>query len=540
MDVTTLPSWQTLTLHAERAHNEHFRDLVARDFNRGRACHLHAAGWTLDWSRQRVSTEVMHDLLALAHQRELTSAIEAMFTGKRINTTENRSVLHTALRANPADAVVVDGVDCVGQAHAVLSAMRTFTERVLNGQEVGSTGERFTDVVNIGIGGSDLGPVMVTESLRNQWCGLRPHFISNVDPADAHEKLRGLNPHTTLVLIASKTFTTTETMANARLVHDWLKSGLPDDAQVGVHLVALSTAIDLAGDFGIARNRVFGFWDWVGGRYSVGSAIGLSVMLSVGVTAFDEFLAGMRDMDVHFRTADLSENLPVAMGLLGIWNRNFLGIPTRAVLPYEQYLHRLPAYLQQLTMESNGKRVTVKGSPVSIDTAPVLWGEPGTNGQHSFHQLIHQGTEPVACDIIVFSKSHHDVADQHATLVANALAQAQVMALGRSTAEVHAAGVDANLVEHKVMPGNRPCTLLWSRLLTPRALGALIALYEHATFVEGVIWGINSFDQWGVEYGKEVATRLVPLMLGEDMPGSEIPEFTSATIAALRALSTGD
>ena len=540
MDVTTLPSWQKLTAHAERARSEHFRDLLERSPERGRTCHLQGAGWTLDWSRQRVSAEVMSDLLALAFDRGISTATEAMFTGQRINTTENRSVLHTALRANAHDSVVVDGVDCVKESQAVLGAMRAFTERVLSGDEVGATGERFTDVVNIGIGGSDLGPVMVTQALKDLQTGLAPHFISNVDPTDAHEKLRGLNPHTTLVLIASKTFTTTETMANARLVRTWLEAGLPRESNIGAHLVALSTAVDLAEEFGISEDRVFGFWDWVGGRYSVGSAIGLSVMLAVGVSAFEEFLAGMRDMDIHFRTAELANNLPVVMALLGVWNRNFLNIPTRAVLPYEQYLHRLPAYLQQLTMESNGKRVAADGNTISIETAPVLWGEPGTNGQHSFHQLIHQGTQPVACDIIVFSQSRHDAARQHATLVANALAQAQVMALGRSASELHAAGVAPDLVEHKVMPGNRPCTLLWSKVLTPHSLGALVALYEHATFVEGVIWGINSFDQWGVEYGKEVATRLVPFITGDDRPDSAVPEFTSASIAQLRSLAESD
>ncbi|MBU6213073.1 MAG: glucose-6-phosphate isomerase [Actinomycetales bacterium] len=531
--VTDTPQWHTLEQAAQQVRRTHMRDIAA-DPGRGRTV-ASGAGLHLDWSRQRVSAEVLAGLLELARACGLHQRVEAMFTGERINATEKRAVLHTALRAAPGKHVIVDGVDCVALASATRAAMATFTDAVLSGAARGCTGAQFTDVVNIGIGGSDLGPVMVAEALRDQVTGLRPHFISNIDPTDAFETLRGLNPETTLVLIASKTFTTAETMANARLVRQWLVDGLPAASDVGQHLVALSTAVGLASDFGVLPERVFGFWDWVGGRYSVASAIGLSVMLAVGVDTFEELLAGMRAMDEHFLAAPSGENLPVLMGLLGVWNRDFLDIPTRAVLPYEQYLHRLPAYLQQLTMESNGKSVGLDGTPVTVQTAPILWGEPGTNGQHSFHQLIHQGTQAVACDVIVFARSRHDAAGQHLTLLANALAQAQVMALGRSATELAEAGVAADLIAHKVMPGNRPCTLISAPMLTAHALGALIALYEHATFVEGVIWGINSFDQWGVEYGKEVATALVPLLQG-DRAAADVPEFTQASVELLRSM----
>ena len=532
-DVTKTAQWRTLEATAETVRHLHMRD-IANDPGRGRTV-VSGAGLNLDYSRQRVNADALAALLNFAQACGLPARVEAMFTGDKINATEKRAVLHTALRAAPQSQVLVDGVDCVALALQTRAAMAEFTRQVLRGAARGATGAVFTDVVNIGIGGSDLGPVMVTQALRDQVVGLRPHFISNIDPTDAHETLRGLDPETTLVLIASKTFTTAETMANARLVRQWLADGLPAGSHIGQHLVALSTAVDLAADFGVARERVFGFWDWVGGRYSVASAIGLSVMLAVGVDTFEELLSGMREMDEHFREAPAGENLPVLMGLLGVWNRDFLDIPTRAVLPYEQYLHRLPAYLQQLTMESNGKSVGLDGTPVTVQTAPVLWGEPGTNGQHSFHQLIHQGTQEVACDVIVFARSRHDAAGQHLTLLANALAQSQVMAMGRSAAELADAGVPAELIAHKVMPGNRPCTLISAPVLTARALGALIALYEHATFVEGVLWGINSFDQWGVEYGKDVATALVPLLHGEPA-GADVPAFTQASVELLRSM----
>ncbi len=526
--------WRQLQDHAQDMGAQHLRDISRTPARRADEFCVSAAGLHLDYSRQRVGADTLALLEKLAEVSGIEQARERMFTGEIVNTTEQRAVLHTALRAQADADIRVQGHNVVPDVHTVLERMRTFATAVHTGTYVSSTGQMFTDVVNIGIGGSDLGPVMVSGALRaHASTSLRAHFISNVDPTDAFEVLSALDPRTTLVLIASKTFTTAETMANAEQVRTWLIRGLPHGADASVHLVALSTAVDQAAALGIPSERVFGFWDWVGGRYSVASAIGLSVMLAVGCEAFDGLLAGMRDMDQHFRSATGRENLPLMLGLLGVWNRNFLNIPTLAVLPYEQYLHRFPAYLQQLTMESNGKNVTSDGAAVGVQTAPVLWGEPGTNGQHSFHQLIHQGTEEIAADIIVFATSAHDVNDQHTTLVANALAQAEVMAYGRTAQQLRDAGVPETLVTHKLMPGNRPCTLLSAELLTPHTLGALIAAYEHAVFTQATVWGINAFDQWGVEYGKEVATSLVPVLLGE-ADGANLDRLTYASAARLK------
>jgi glucose-6-phosphate isomerase len=457
-----------------------------------------------------------------------------MFEGLPINTTEHRSVLHTALRL-PRDAVLaLDGVDVVAEVHDVLTRMGQFSRRVRTGEWVGSTGLPMRAVVNIGIGGSDLGPVMAYHALRHySQRELTFRFVSNIDGTDVVEATRDLDPATTLFIVSSKTFTTQETMTNARTARDWVTSGLGDQADVSRHFVAVSTNASGVSDFGIDTANMFGFWEWVGGRYSMDSAIGLSTMLAVGPDHFDDLLAGFHAMDVHLRDTPLEQNLPVLMGLVQVWNRCFLGCPTQAVLPYEQYLDRFPAYLQQLTMESNGKSVTIDGSPVGVDTGAIWWGEPGTNGQHSFYQLLHQGTTVVPADFLLFARPLQPIGDHHVKLAANVFAQSHVMAFGRTADQVAAEGTAPDLVPHKVMPGNRPSTTLLLEQLTPFALGSLVALYEHVTLTQGVIWGIDSFDQWGVELGKTMAAKLLPAVSGEGAPPSG--EFDPSTLALLQA-----
>jgi glucose-6-phosphate isomerase len=465
----------------------------------------------LDFSKTALDAHALTLLIELAEARGVPERRDLMFTGAKINVTEERAVLHTALRNRSGKPVLVDGQDVMPEIDGVLDRMAAFSDGIRSGAIAATDGGRFTDVVNIGIGGSDLGPAMVTLALAPYHDGPRCHFVSNVDGADIHDKLARLDPQRTLVIVASKTFTTIETMTNARTAQAWMQATL--GAFAGSHFAAVSTALDKTSAFGIDPERVFGFWDWVGGRYSVWGAVGLPVMIAVGPKDFAEFLTGAHEMDRHFQTAPLPENMPVLLGLVGIWHRNACGYPTRAILPYDQRLLRLPAYLQQLDMESNGKRVTLDGSAVTTATGPVVWGEPGTNGQHAFYQLVHQGTEVVPCEFLVAAFGHEPALDhQHEILLANCLAQSEALMRGRSLAEAEATVADPALAPHKVFPGNRPSTTLLYPELDPRTLGRIIALYEHRVFVEGVIWGINSFDQWGVELGKELATALLPLV----------------------------
>ena len=502
-------AWGALTADAARLADVTIRELVTADAGRPAWLGREAAGIHLDASRQRVDHAVLEHLFALADERGVMAWRDRMVAGDHINVTEDRAVLHTALRL-PRDAqLIVDGVDVAAQVHEVLGRMRTFAGAVRDGSWTGATGERMRAVVNIGIGGSDLGPAMAYQALRHDADrDLTFRFVSNVDPTDLTEALRGLDPATTLVIVASKTFTTLETMTNARAARAWLTASLGDTA-VARHFVAVSTNEEKVVEFGINPANMFGFWDWVGGRYSMMSAIGLSTMIAIGSSGFDDMLAGAHAMDVHFTTAPADQNVPLLMGLLAVWNRDFLEIPTTAVLPYSQYLARFPAYLQQLTMESNGKSVRLDGTRVDYQTGAIFWGEPGTNGQHSFYQLLHQGTSTVACDVIVVARSENPIGSMQDMLVANALAQASVLSMGRTAAEVAAEGTPADLVAHKVMPGNRPVSLMTVASLTPFSLGALIALYEHSVFVQGAIWGIDSFDQWGVELGKKVAMGIL-------------------------------
>ncbi|MDD2858777.1 MAG: glucose-6-phosphate isomerase [Candidatus Nanopelagicales bacterium] len=529
VDPTETAAWSKLHALAGTVGAGSIRSLIDADAARPATLSREAAGVGADFSRQRIDAAVVAALLELAAETGVLALRDAMLAGVHINTTEDRAVLHTALRL-PRDAtLVVDGVDVVAEVHDVLDRMAAFSTEVRSGAWTGATGERITDVVNIGIGGSDLGPAMAYVAMQHyRHPAITCHFVSNVDPADIGEVLAALDPATTLFIIASKTFTTLETMTNAAAARAWLVEALGDDA-VARHFVAVSTnAAEVAG-FGIDTSHMYGFWDWVGGRYSMDSAIGLSTMIAIGSDGFEQMLAGFHAMDEHFRTAPALENLPLLMGLLSVWNRDFLQVPTTAVLPYSQYLARFPAYLQQLTMESNGKSVRRDGSPVSCDTGGIYWGEPGTNGQHSFYQLLHQGTSTVACDLIVVARTPHGLGSQQDMLVANALAQAAVLSRGRTAEEVSADGTDAALVPHKVMPGNRPTTVFMIEELTPRTLGSLIALYEHSVFVQGAVWGINSFDQWGVELGKKVALSILADL-----------EAGSATDATLDASTRAD
>ena len=511
-DPTVTTAWAELTALRDAGRDTSIRDLLEADPGRCDDLVLEASGISLDLSRQRIDAPVLAALQSLATQQQVLEHRDAMLTGQHVNTTEDRAVLHTALRLPSGSSLVVDGRDVAADVDEVLERMSSWAQAVRSGAWLGSTGKRITDIVNIGIGGSDLGPAMAYTALRHYSDrAIACHFVSNVDPTDLSEVVRPLDPATTLFIIASKTFTTQETMTNASAARDWLVAAHGEDA-VSRHFVAVSTNAELVTGFGIDPANMFGFWDWVGGRYSMESAIGLSTMVAIGPENFRSMLDGFHAMDVHFATAEPRENLPLLMGLVAVWNRDFLEIPTTAVLPYSQYLARFPAYLQQLTMESNGKSVRADGSPSACPTGAIVWGEPGTNGQHSFYQLIHQGTSAVACDVIVVARTPNPLGRQQDMLVANALAQASVLARGRTEAEVRADGTPEHLVAHKVMPGDRPTSVLMVRDLDPFTLGALVALYEHSVFVQGAVWGINSFDQWGVELGKKVALGILSVI----------------------------
>ena len=530
-DPTALPAWRALEVHRDAIAATTLRQLFAADPGRGERMTLTAAGVHLDYSKHRITDETLGLLVALAGQAGLRARIDAMFAGEKINQTERRAVLHVALRAPRGTVIRVDGEDVVPGVHAVLDSMSAFANKVRSGEWRGHTGKRILNVVNIGIGGSDLGPVMACEALRHYSAReMTFRFVSNVDGTDFAEAVRDLDPAETLFVVASKTFTTLETMTNAHTARAWSVDGLGGDAaSVAKHFVAVSTNAEEVAKFGIDTANMFGFWDWVGGRYSMDSAIGLSTMLAIGPDAFRDMLAGFHEMDEHFRTASFERNLPVLMGLLSLWYNEFFGAQTVAVLPYDQYLKRFPAYLQQLTMESNGKRVRLDGTPVGYETGPIYWGEPGTNGQHSFYQLIHQGTRLVPCDFILFAKTLNPLGEHHDLLAANVFAQGEALAFGKTADEVRAEGVPEWLVPHRTFPGNRPSSTLLLERLTPAALGRLVALYEHAVFVQGAVWGINPFDQWGVELGKVLAKRIVP----ELAAGAE-PRHDSSTSALIR------
>ena len=510
--LTKRKAWKALTAHAKTVGKQHLRDWFASDPQRGERLTVPGAGLVLDYSKNRIGGDTLKLLLQLADESGLAGKMDAMFGGEKINLTEHRAVLHTALRA-PRDAIIlVDGRNVVPEVHAVLDRMAKFAERIRSGSWTGHTGKRIKSIVNIGIGGSDLGPVMAYEALRfYSERSLVFRFVSNVDGIDFVEAVHGLDPAETLFIVSSKTFTTLETMTNAETARTWLLQGLGADTKaVAKHFVAVSTNAEKVASFGIDTENMFGFWDWVGGRYSMDSAIGLSTMLAVGPDHFQAMLAGFREMDEHFRSAPFERNLPVLLGLLAVWNTNFLGAETVAVLPYEQYLKRFPAYLQQLTMESNGKHVTLAGKPVNYRTGPIYWGEPGTNGQHSFYQLIHQGTRLIPCDFIAFAQALTPLGRHHEFLLANVFAQTEALAFGKTAEEVKAEGTADDLVPHRVFAGNRPSNTILAEKLTPAVLGKLVALYEHSVFVQGVIWDIDSFDQWGVELGKVLAQRIIP------------------------------
>ena len=540
-DITATPAWQALSRHHEQIRGADLRQLFAEDPDRGAELTLTVGDLYIDYSKHRVTRETLSLLLDRARAAGWPERRDAMFSGEHINTSEDRAVLHTALRL-PRDAELsVDGQDVVADVHEVLDRMGEFTDRLRSGEWRGATGERITTVVNIGIGGSDLGPVMVYQALRHYVdAGITARFVSNVDPADLVAKLDGLDPAATLFIVASKTFSTLETLTNATAARRWLTEALGDDA-VSKHFVAVSTNAKLVDEFGIDTANMFGFWDWVGGRYSVDSAIGLSVMAAIGKERFAEFLAGFHLVDEHFRTAPLEANAPVLLGLIGLWYNNFFGAETRAVLPYSNDLSRFAAYLQQLTMESNGKSVQADGTPVTTSTGEIFWGEPGTNGQHAFYQLIHQGTRLIPADFIGFSEPTDDLptadgtGSMHDLLMSNFFAQTQVLAFGKTAEEIADEGTAPNVVPHKVMPGNRPSTSILGTKLTPSIVGQLIALYEHQVFTEGVVWGIDSFDQWGVELGKTQAKALLPVLTDDDSPAPQSDSSTDALVRRYRS-----
>jgi glucose-6-phosphate isomerase len=538
--VTGLAACKRLSEHRAGIEKLHLRELFAADPGRGERLSAEAAGLHLDYSKNLVTDETLRLLLELAEEAGLRDRIEAMFSGERINSTENRAVLHVALRAPREAEIRVDGENVVPRVHAVLDTMTDFANRVRSGGWTGHTGRRMRNVVNIGIGGSDLGPAMACEALRHySEPTLTLRFVSNIDATDLAEATRDLDPAETLFVVCSKTFTTLETLTNARSARRWLLSALGSEAAVAKHFVAVSTHSEEVARFGIDPDMVFEFWDWVGGRYSLTSAIGLSLMLAVGPERFREMLAGFRAMDEHFRSAPHARNLPVLLGLLGIWYGDFLGAQTLAVLPYDQYLARLPAYLQQLEMESNGKRVDRQGRPLTCQTAPIVWGEPGTNGQHAFFQLLHQGTRLVPCDFIGFCRSLNPLGDHHDLLMANFLAQTEALAFGRTLEEVVAAGVSPEQAPHRSFPGNRPSNTILAESLTPATLGPLVALYEHKVFVQGTIWQVNSFDQWGVELGKALAAGIAPELASPDEPPLAHDGSTNALIRRYRRLRRG-
>jgi glucose-6-phosphate isomerase len=534
--LTDRPEWRALETHASDMRSVHLRTLFKADPSRAERFTVEAAGLYVDYSKHRITAETLDRLVALAEAVRLRERIDAMMRGDRINVTEDRPVLHVALRAPRTVSILVDGHNVVTDVHAVLDRMSAFADRVRSGEWTGFTGKRIRAVVNIGIGGSDLGPAMAYEALRYYTDrSITFRFVSNVDGADFLEKTAGLDPAETLFIVASKTFTTIETMTNARTARAWLLKTLGDEAAVAKHFVAVSTNAAEVQKFGIDTANMFGFWDWVGGRYSMESAIGLSTMIAIGPARFAEMLAGSHEMDEHFRSAPFERNLPAILGLVWLWYTDFFGAQTVAVLPYSQYLARFPAYLQQLTMESNGKHVTMDGRRVTYDTGPVYWGEPGTNGQHSFYQLIHQGTRLIPCDFIGFTEPLEPLGDHHDLLMANMFAQSEALAFGKTAAEVKQEGVSEALVPHKEFEGNRPTTTILADRLTPRTLGALIALYEHAVFTQGVIWNVDSFDQWGVELGKVLATRIVPELTAQDETLLAHDASTNALIRRYRA-----
>jgi glucose-6-phosphate isomerase len=535
--LTDLPAWAALRSHHSEIAPRHMRELFAAEPDRGERLTAEGAGLYLDYSKHRVTPETMRLLVELAEQAGLRERTEAMFRGARINVSENRSVLHVALRMPTSASLIVDGVDVVRQVHEVLERMASFCEQVRSGQWRGHTGKPIRSVVNIGIGGSDLGPTMAYEALRHYSAReLTFRFVSNVDATDFVEATRDLDPAATLVVVSSKTFTTLETMTNARSARDWLLAALGDEAAVTKHFVAVSTNARAVSEFGIDTTRMFGFWDWVGGRYSLDCAIGLSTMLAIGPARYREWLSGFHAMDEHFRGAPYERNLPVLMGLLAVWYANFFGAQTVGVMPYDQYLRRFPAYLQQLAMESNGKHVRLDGTRVDYDTGAVYWGEPGTNGQHSFYQLLHQGTRLVPLDLIGFAQSQNPLRNHHDLLMSNVFAQAEALAFGKTAEHVRAGGTPEAVVAHRVMEGNRPSSTILAERLTPHTLGALIALYEHSVFTQGVIWGIDSFDQWGVELGKALAKRIAPELEAEEEPRLEHDSSTNALIRRYRAM----
>jgi glucose-6-phosphate isomerase len=533
--LTDRPAWKALKVHADQIRGRHMRELFAEDASRGERLTAEAEGIFLDYSKNRVTDETLKLLVQLAKESGLRARCEAMFTGEKINITENRAVLHVALRAPKTEKIFVDGEDVVPGVHEVLDKMAAFADRIRSGEWKGHTGKRIRNVVNIGIGGSDLGPVMTYEALKHySQRDLTFRFVSNVDGTDFAEAVQDLDPEETLFLVASKTFTTLETMTNAHTARDWALAKLKDEKAVAKHFVAISTNAKEVAKFGIDTANMFGFWDWVGGRYSMDSAIGLSTMIAIGPKNFHEMLAGFHAMDVHYRTTPLESNLPALMGLLGIWYTEFFDAQTQAVLPYEQYLKRFPAYLQQLTMESNGKHVTLDGTHVDYQTGAIYWGEPGTNGQHSFYQLIHQGTRLIPCDFIGFYKTLNPLGRHHDMLMANVFAQAEALAFGKTADQVKAEGTPDWLVPHRVFEGNRPSNVILAEELTPAVLGKLIAMYEHAVFTQGVIWNIDSFDQWGVELGKVLATKILGELESKDEPKLEHDSSTTRLIERYR------
>jgi glucose-6-phosphate isomerase len=540
--LTQRPAWKSLATHHKQIKNLHLRKLFADDSKRGERLTASAAGLFLDYSKNRITKKTLKLLLQLANESHLREKIDAMFNGEKINVTENRAVLHVALRAPKGATILLDGKNVVPEVHAVLDKMAAFSNRVRSGAWKGFTGKRIKNIVNVGIGGSDLGPVMAYEALKHYSDrSLTFRFVSNVDGIDFVEATHDLDPAETLFIISSKTFTTLETMTNAQSARDWTLKGLGGDAQaVAKHFVAVSTNAEKVSAFGIDTANMFGFWDWVGGRYSMDSAIGLSTMLAVGPENFGKMLAGFHELDEHFRTAPFGKNLPVLLALLTVWNTDFLGAETVAVLPYENYLKRFPAYLQQLTMESNGKHVTLDGKHVNYQTSPVYWGEPGTNGQHSFYQLIHQGTRLIPCDFIAFAHALTPLGRHHDILLANVFAQAEALAFGKTTDEVKAEKVPVALVPHKVFEGNRPSNAILADKLTPEILGQLVALYEHSVFVQGAIWNIDSFDQWGVELGKVLAQRIVPELESKTAPKLKHDSSTNNLIRRYRKMKAAN
>jgi glucose-6-phosphate isomerase len=539
--LTESAAWQDLAAHKEAVADVHMRSLFAQDSDRFKTFSRNFGGTLFDFSKHRITEETLRLLLALAEQADVAGFRDRMFSGEAINVTEDRAVLHIALRNRSGRSINVDGEDVMPQVNEVLARMRQFSESVRSGERTGFSGACFTDIVNIGIGGSDLGPVMVTEALKPYWTqGLRPHFVSNIDGTHLAETLKQLDPHTTLICVASKTFTTIETLTNAHSARRWLVDAVGDEAAVADHFVALSTNAPVVAEFGIDTNNMFGFWDWVGGRYSLWSAIGLPIMLAIGAEQFDELLAGAHEADEHFRLEPFESNVPVLMAMIGIWYHNFFDAHSYGIMPYDQYLHRFAAYFQQGDMESNGKRVDRQGEVVDYTTGPIIWGEPGTNGQHAFYQLIHQGTRVIPCDFICAIHTHNPTTtasgqSHHDILMANFLAQTEALMAGRTAdevrAELQASGqeIREELVNHRSFPGNRPTTSILLDGVTPRSLGRLIAIYEHKIFVQGIVWNINSFDQWGVELGKKLATAILDELDG-DSHGAEHDGSTSALI----------